>query len=457
MNAMRKFLPENLLRLAETCPAPLYLVGGSVRDFLLGYPIGDATDYDLSSPLSAEEFLAAAKDAGFAARAVYRNTGTVKLEDAQGFGYEFSRFRSDRYVRGEHVPAEIFFTEEIELDARRRDFCANAVYYDIRGGTYVDPLGGIGDIGRKILRTVRDPRQVFGEDGLRLMRLARIAAELGFSPDAACLAGAKENAALIGDIAPERVFAELTRILYADEKHGIPEDPYRGLCLLRDTGVLSRILPELAAGEGISQRADFHSYDCLEHSLRCVRYAPRAVRFAALFHDVGKPYCAAAYGNFHDHPAEGERITREALARLKAPRRLTEETAMLVGAHMYDFDCKARQSKVRRMIVRLGDRLPLLLALKQADFSACKDDLSPAPTVVKWERELERMKNEGVPLRLRDLALGGADLRALGVPAQETATMLEALFDFCLPDGTRNTKERLTAYVLRRLGARKAP
>ena len=382
---MRRFLPPTLIRLAELCPAPLYLVGGSVRDFLLGYPIDDTTDYDLSSPLPAEDFLRAAKEAGFTARAVYRNTGTVKLEDGQGYGYEFSRFRSDRYVRGEHVPSEIFFTEDIGLDARRRDFCADAVYYDIRGGAYIDPLGGIGDIKQKILRTVRDPFLVFGEDGLRLMRLARIAAEIGFSPDAACLAGAKEHAALIDDIAPERIFTELSRILYADEKHGLSEGPYRGLCLLRDTGVLAHILPELAAGEGLPQRKDFHNYDCLEHSLRCVLYAPRSVRFAALFHDIGKPYCAREYGNFFAHPEEGARITREALARLKAPRRLIEETAELVGAHMYDFDCRARQSKVRRMIAKQGDRLPLLLALKQADFSACKDDLSPAPTVVKWK------------------------------------------------------------------------
>ncbi len=450
---MKKFLPKPLIALAEACPAPLYVVGGSVRDFLAGYPLAKDADWDLASPMSEDELIAAAEREGIHVRSVYRHTGTVKLTDGES-GYEFTRFRSDKYVRGVHTPSEIAFTEDIGTDARRRDFCANAVYYDIRGDAFSDPLGGIGDIRKGILRTVREAERVFGEDGLRLMRLARLSAETGFSPDAEALSGARRNAALIRDIAPERVFAELRLLLLADRKRGDKEAPYRGLCVLKETGVLKEILPELAAGDGLDQREDYHVHDVLEHSLRCVRYSPSEIRFAALLHDVGKPYCFARDGNFYAHAEEGARIAEEILTRLKAPRALTQETALLVKMHMRDFDGKMREIKVRREIRALGDKLPLLLALKQADFSACKEVVSPAPTVVKWERVLSDMRREGVPFSVKELAIGGAKVQSFGVPAEETSAVLARLLDICLACGRLNNRETLEKAVLRYLRGR---
>ena len=214
---MQQIIPEKLACLAKNCPSPLYVVGGSVRDFLAGLSSAES-DWDICSPMSADVFLSAAEKSGFFPQAVYRHTGTVKLKDADGVDYEYTCFRSDRYVRGTHVPVEIFFTEDIVSDAKRRDFTANAVYYDIAADAFADPLNGISDIRAKRLRTVDRAEKVFGEDGLRLMRLARQAGQLGFSPSADCLAGAKANAALIRDISPERIWAELCAVLKADKE-----------------------------------------------------------------------------------------------------------------------------------------------------------------------------------------------------------------------------------------------
>ncbi len=444
---MKNFLPENLIALADACALPLYVVGGSVRDLLAGHPPEGDADYDLASPMSEEDFIAACEKCGTHVRAVYPRTGTVKVRDEAGHDYEFTRFRTDRYLRGLHTPAEIAFTDDILSDARRRDFCANAVYYDIRAERYVDPLGGMEDIERRLLRTVRAPECVFGEDGLRLLRLARIAAQTGFAPDAAALAGASANAALIEDIAPERVFRELQLLLQADARHGDAEAPYRGLCILRDTTVLGHTMPALACGEGMAQRSDFHSYDVLEHAFRCVRYAPARIRWAALLHDVGKPFCMRRDGNFHAHAEEGAPIAAKILSGLRAPKALVDETAFLVKMHMRDFDCRMRESKVRADIRACGDRLPLLFALKQADFSACKDDLSPAPTVEKWRVVAEKMRAEGVPMTLGELAVGGDDIRALGVPPRETSRVLRELLDFCLQDGRRNRRDCLLKHA----------
>lgn len=445
---MKKVIPAILSELAERCSSPLYLVGGSVRDFLIGFPQEENPDWDLCSPASEDEVISAAQSCGFSVRAVFRNTGTVKLE-RDGVQCEFTRFRSDKYVRGEHAPSEITFTDDIQKDARRRDFTANAVYYNLKEKTFCDPLGGIADIKNKILRTVVPAKKVFGEDGLRLLRLARIAAQTGFSPDEECLKGARTHAALIQDIVPERIFAELELLLYSDLKHGDSRAPYRGLCILRDTGVLKYILPELALGDKMEQRKDFHDYDVLEHSFRAVLYSPPEIRFAALLHDCGKPFCYLRDGNYHDHAEEGARIAEEILTRLKAPKKLTERTKELVRLHMRDVKMQMRENGVRRVIVEHYDLLPDLLKVFQADYSACKDDLSPAPAVVKWQAIFEKMEEEGAPRTLRELNINGTEVQALGVPPAETGAVLNELLLNCAYDGTQNTHEKLTQRVLK--------
>ena len=439
---MRSILPKNLIILAEILPTPLYVVGGSVRDFLAGLSPA-SHDWDICAPLAADEFAKIATRNGFSVKSVYKHTGTVKLQDAQGVEYEYSCFRSDKYTRGIHTPTEIFFTDDILLDARRRDFTCNAVYYEIKNAHFVDPLSGIAAIREKRLTTVADADKVFGEDGLRLMRLARQSAQLGFSPDENCLLGAKQHAALIQDISPERIFTELSALLIADQKYGVAYGHYRGLRLMEETGVLGYILPELAAGKGMSQRADFHKYDVLEHSLRAAKYADERVRLAALLHDVGKPFCQNRDGNSYAHPQEGETLVREILHRLKAPKKLTDNVCQLVKWHMYDFNCQTKENKLRRFFVAHYPLLPELLLVKQADFSACTDDLSVAPTVKKWTGILQTMQRENTPFALKQLAVNGKDLLGLEIPPHRIAEVLEYLLLHTAIYPAENTKERL--------------
>lgn len=439
---MYQILPKSLQNLAKYTPVPLYVVGGAVRDYLAGFH-PKTRDWDICAPLPAEQFAQIATQNGFAVRAVYRNTGTVKLLDVEGQEYEYTCFRSDKYVRGVHTPTEIFFTDDILLDAKRRDFTANAVYYDVKAQSYVDPLQGIPAIQEKRLTTVDDPKKVFGEDGLRLMRLARQAAQLGFSPDPACLEGARENAALIKDISVERIYAELTAILSADERYGVQDGHYTGLKILDETRVLDYILPELALGRDISQRADYHKYDVLEHSLRAALYAPKTVRLAALLHDVGKPYCAYRFGTPHAHPFEGERLAREILQRFKAPNKEIDVVSRLVRRHMYDFDCRTSEGKLRRFFVENYSLLPDLLAVKQADFSACMDSMRTAPTCKRWQALLAQMQEEGVPFTLRELAVKGNELSELGIPNKHIATLLQRLLMHTATNPKDNEKERL--------------
>ncbi len=427
---MVEIIPAELKRLAAICPTPLYVVGGSARDFLAGL-IPKTRDWDICAPLPADRLATLAASCGILPQAVYKNTGTVKLLGKQA-AYEYSCFRSDEYVRGTHVPVAIYFTDDIRLDAKRRDFTANAVYFDIRNRTFVDPLNGIAAIREKRLTTADNAKKVFGEDGLRLMRLARQAAQLGFSPDAECLEGAKTHAALIADISPERIYEELLAILTADEKYGVKSAPYHGLRLLDETRVLDYIIPELSKGRALAQRPDFHKHDVLEHSLRAVSYMEKinetpTLRLAALLHDIGKPLCMLRDGNAYAHPEEGELLALEILQRLKAPKATAREVAWLVKNHQYDYNCKTSENKLRRFLVRNAERIPTLLAVKQADFSACADDISKAPTCARWETLLHTMQEEGVPFSLKALAVNGKDIQAVGVSAPHTAAVLNEL------------------------------
>ncbi|MDE6597933.1 MAG: HD domain-containing protein [Clostridia bacterium] len=443
---MKITLPEKLKNLANSCPFPLYVVGGYVRDALAGLK-SENCDIDICAPVSADEFCSAAKKCGATVNAVYRNTGTVKLS-LEGEEYEFASFRSDEYVRGVHNPVKTFFTDDIYLDARRRDFKCNAVYYDIKGESFSDPLGGIDDIQNKRISTVAEAEKVFGEDGLRLMRLARQSAQTGFIPTADCLDGAKRNAKLIADCSAERVYAELNAILHSDEKYGVKYAQYAGFKILDDTRVLDVILPELTLGRGMAQRAEFHYHDVLEHSLRAVKYADGSVRLAALMHDIGKPYCMKTNGNYHGHEVESERISADVLHRLKAPKKLADEVAKLAALHMYDFSLDAREIKVRRFIVRNLSYLEKLLFLKQADFSACRDDLTEAPTVTKWKAIYKKMQDEGAPLDLKGLDVRGNELIEAGVPAAKTGEVLQFLLEECAVNPSYNEKQFLIKRAL---------
>lgn len=441
---MKLALSENLTALAKGCPFPLYVVGGFVRDALAGL---DAADIDICAPADTDEFVKVAENCGAKINAVYKNTGTVKLK----FGaeaYEFTCFRSDEYVRGAHRPVKTFFTDDMLLDARRRDFKCNAVYYDIGAERFCDPLGGIADIEQRRLTTVADADKVFGEDGLRLMRLARQSAQTGFTPDGECLSGATKNAALISDVSAERIYAELNAILHADLRYGKAYGQYGGLALLDKTGVLDFILPELTAGRGMAQPEKFHSHDVLEHSLRAVKYANPSVRLAALLHDIGKPYCKITRGTYHGHETEGARIAAEVCARLKVPKKLAVETARLCEAHMYDLRLDARENKVRKFIVKNFDIYEKLLLVKQADYSACKDDLSEAPCVSKWKEIYGKMKREGAPFNLKELKAGGGELAAAGVPKERIGVILGVLLLDCAMEPKLNDAEKLLKRAL---------
>lgn len=444
---MKIIIPATLEKLSERLPEPLYAVGGYVRNYLIGGITSE--DLDLSAPLSAERVITAAEDCGLKVVSEYKRTGTVVLFDGER-KYEYTQFRTDEYAAGgTHKPIATKFTNDITLDALRRDFTCNAVYYDIKNKTIVDPLGGVYDIENKTISTVKEPEKVFCSDGLRLMRLSRFAGELGFTPTAAVTEKARLYAENIKDIAPERIYDELKKILLSDEKYPFSDKNghYNGIKIMEETGVLDMLFPELAAGRGMRQRTDFHNYDVLEHSLKTLLYTVEktfAARLAALLHDVGKPYCKTNFGTFNGHAEKGAEIAAGILKRLKADKRTEKTVVFLIKHHMFDLNNNEKESAIRLFIAENTEYFNSLITLKQADYSACKDNLSVCPTVKKWIGVYRKMIESGTPFSLKDLKISAAELKEIGFSGRKVGEELKRLFSFAVENPNFNCAEKLT-------------
>lgn len=214
-----KIANEKLYKLSQLLDSPLYLVGGAVRNSILGLPLGD---FDTASANLPSDVISRLSGTEFTVLAEYPRTGTV-LIGSDEFKTEHTTFRTDSYPinSGVHSPERVEFTTDIEIDALRRDFTVNAIYYDLTSDTIVDPTGGIDDLKKRELRTVDDPNRVLGEDALRIMRLVRLRAELGFGIESMTLAVASELGARVKDISRERITDEYIKTLKGATKYGI--------------------------------------------------------------------------------------------------------------------------------------------------------------------------------------------------------------------------------------------
>ena len=416
----------------------VYVVGGYVRNSLCGYK---PTDIDLAGPVPA---LALNLPPHTSMTMVNHRMGTAQLIH-DGVKYEYTPFRVEVYnPGGEHTPSQGYFTTDMNADAMRRDFCCNAIYYDVRKDELIDPLGGLRDIEQKILRGCN--KRVFESDGLRLLRLVRLAAELGFKINGETAVAAKNNADKLADITSERKRTELDKILYADTVNGIDNAHYRGLRLLKQLDLWKYIIPEMAECDGVAQPEQYHKYDVMEHSFQCVRYAPplNNLRLAALLHDIGKPYCLKNFGNFHGHEKCSGISARIILNRLRYPNDVINQVVRLCSLHMYDMRGETREAKVRVFVAKNFDIIDKLVAIIRADRLATgvipKEE---AEKPHRFEKVREQMLSDGTPILKKSLRISGKDLIDMGFEGEAISAALEALWRDCVINPKNNTPEHL--------------
>jgi tRNA nucleotidyltransferase (CCA-adding enzyme) len=384
-----------------------YVVGGSVRDSLLGR---QAQDWDLATDARPDRLLAVFPGA------VYENQfGTVAVREDDAT-HEVTTFRTDHEYADFRRPHRVEFGDDVQLDLARRDFTVNAIAWgreaDATANALVDPFDGLADIERRVLRAVGDPGARFAEDALRMVRAVRLAAVLELTIEPATLAAIREHAALAAHVSGERVSAELEKLLASP-------GPSVGLRHMADTGLLDVLLPELAAQRGVPQNK-IVGEDLLDHTLRSVDAVSvdrPVVRLAALLHDVGKPGTLDD-GPFRGHEVVGAELAEKVLERLRTPKAAIERVVRLVRHHMFTYEPGWSDAGVRRFIQRVGvDTVDDLFALREADNVG-----SGVPADAHGLHELRaRVGAElaaSVVLDRSRLAVRGDDLmRDLGLPA----------------------------------------
>lgn len=416
----------------------IYIVGGAVRDILMGRLVND---WDFTTNATPEEILKIVEGG------LYNNEfGTVfsPNPDDESRPHEITTFRKEEGYSDARHPDKVTWGKSLKEDLSRRDFTVNALAFD-KNLKIIDLYGGQKDVGEKLIRAVGDPDARFGEDALRMMRAVRIASELGFTIEENTFEAIRKNSALINKIAKERVKDELFKLLSSP-------NPYEGMVLFRNSGLMAEILPEMEKCFGVEQKSPgrHHIYDVGTHlmmSLKNCKSEDTITKFATLIHDIGKPqtYKKLASGviTFYNHEMVSTRIAESIADRLKFSKKEKDKFITLVRWHQFTVDEHQTDSAIRRILRNVGlENMEDMLALRVAD------RLGGGARETSWR--LEEFKKRLIevqkqPFSVRDLKIDGNDvMKELKLkPGPEVGEILEKIFEEVVEKKVENKKEEL--------------
>jgi tRNA nucleotidyltransferase/poly(A) polymerase len=374
----------------------VYVVGGFVRDLLMGSPINDIDLMTVGEGIPFAEMLA--NELGRKKVVPFEKFGTA-LIPGNDIQIEVATARKENYEGNSRKPSEIIYTD-LEGDLLRRDFTINAMAMNITPllfGELTDPYGGISDIKKKIIKTPLDPDETFSEDPLRMMRAAYFASKLGFKLDESCLRSIKRQISRIGIVSTERIRDEFIKILTTDK-------PSIGLVILQKTGLMKTVFPEINVMYGMDQTPEWHHKDIFAHTLQVVDNSAKLsdkmkIRFAALVHDIAKPITRRVDKEkgytFHGHDAIGGKMIDTVAKRMKLSNDLKDYLKKLTLLHLRPIALVKNivtDSAVRRLIVAAGEDLKDLMILCRADITT-KNPKRVKRYLKNFEKVEEKMAN----------------------------------------------------------------
>jgi len=416
-----------------------WLVGGCVRDLLMGRP---HADWDLATDARPEEvqrIFARTIPTG-----IEHGTVTVMVGKTP---VELTTLRGEGAYTDGRRPDAVRFVGDLTLDLARRDFTVNAVAIDPVDLSVIDPFGGQRDILGRVLRAVGDPEARFSEDGLRVLRAARFVATLEFELEPATFAAIQPTLGTFRKVSPERVRDEWVKTMKARR-------PSRAFDVMQRSGILAVTCPELVLGVGLAQNR-YHAFDVFRHAMECMDacQGDPILRIAALLHDVGKPATRALSDKthdytFYDHERVGAELALPICQRLRFSNDERERIVDLVRHHLFHYDAWT-DSTVRRWIRRVGkERIADLYRLNEADLRAKGRDASAElQALAALKAHVEKVLAAGAALSTRDLKVNGHDLmRELGRrPGPWLKGVLDALLEAVTNDPALNEREALLA------------
>ncbi len=421
-----------VLQTLERAGHEAYIVGGCVRDILMDKP---PHDWDVTTSALPEETMALFDH--FAIPTGLRH-GTVTVRSGET-ACEVTTFRTDGDYPDHRHPAAVTFTRSLREDLRRRDLTVNAMAMDVHG-TLHDPFGGQADIRRRILRCVGEPERRFQEDALRILRTLRFSATLGFAIEADTHRSLRERRDDLRYVAAERVREELTKLLCGADVLRV---------LLEDSQVLGVVLPEILPCVGFDQHNRHHCYDVWGHTAHAVAAAPPdpVLRWAMLLHDLGKPQCFTlddqGVGHFHGHHRPSAEMAEAICRRLRFDRAAAQRICMLVRYH--DRPIPLTERAIRRAMNQLGvEGLRQLCAVKRADNLAQHPDYrSRQREIDEGEAIMDTLLERDACFSLKQLAVNGRDMAALGLEGPAIGQMLQALLEAVMDGAADNDRDTL--------------
>lgn len=428
-----------------------YVVGGCVRDLLLDRK---PHDWDVTTNAIPQQIIEVFEKTD--RRVVYENNfGTVGIinkeleKDNVSYEIEITPYRTEAGYSDNRRPDKVSFSDSIHEDVKRRDFTINAMAYDPINDELIDDFDGFTDLQKRVVRTVGNPMERFSEDALRIMRMVRFSAQLGFIGETNTVNAVKELAPTLQNISAERVRDEFVKLVDAD----FAKD---GMELMRMYGLLEYTIPELIDGVGCEQ-GGIHSFDVWTHLVKSLEHGtnkqyPFYVKLAALFHDIGKPATRrAANGRgtkewtFYGHEVVGARMSEKIMKRLKFPKDVTEKVVKLVRYHMFFSDPDAiTLSAVRRMVKNVGkDLIWDLMDVRTCDRIGTGRPKEKPYRLRKYHAMIEEVMRDPISVGMLkingDIMIGEMGLQ----PGRKMGWVLHALLEEVLDDPTLNTREYL--------------
>ncbi|HEB13350.1 MAG TPA: HD domain-containing protein, partial [candidate division CPR3 bacterium] len=401
-------------------------------------------DWDITTSAKPKEVQKLFKDS-FYENEFFTVTVLTKAKKESEKQVEVTTFRSDIRYKDMRHPEEFRYAKTLSEDLSRRDFTMNSIALDA-GGNIQDPFNGQEDIKKKLVKAVGDPKARFSEDALRLMRAVRLASQLEFSIESETKQAIQDCASLLKQISQERIRDEFIKIIMS-------EDATEGIELLRETGLLKYIVPELEEGHGVGQNKH-HIYTVWEHNLLALQYAVKnkwslEVRVASLFHDIGKPRVKEGEGEnstFYAHEVVGGKMTREILARLKFSGIQVKKISKLVRYHLFYYNVdEVSESSVRRLVRKVGaEDMEELLQLRMADRIGSGVPKAEPYKLRHLKYIIERAAK--APITSSMLKIDGSDImKQLNLePGPQIGYVLSILLEEVVEDPKLNTKKHLT-------------
>jgi tRNA nucleotidyltransferase (CCA-adding enzyme) len=442
-------LSEEIIK-AILAKGKIYEVGGAVRDKYISPILPDKDKDYLVTGIPLDELCFLLKEFG-KVDLVGKSFGVIKFLPFKRFEgetvFDIALPRKEYSTGPGHKDFKVNYDHKLKVedDLNRRDFTINAMAEDLSTGKLVDPLNGKNDIKKGLIR-ITNPDS-FKDDPLRMLRAIQFAARFEFQLEGVTLASLKQNAELISTISPERIQEELNKLLLKAKY------PSSGFRLMQSTGLLEKILPELAASVGVDQPGGYHAHDVFEHSILTADSAPRelVIRLAALLHDVSKPetreLTKEGGATFYGHEKKGSRVARRVLQRLRYSNQIIDQVSLLVDKHM--FTTGVTDKGVRRLIRRMGQELIFpLLDLRRADVVA-QGKGGNTQDVDELEERIKLEIEKKPPFGLRDLAINGNDIMSTFKiePSPLVGQILNYLLELVLDNPETNEKEKLLKEV----------